>query len=49
MNLEILKCSTNVYEVIDYSGDRLFEGTLLECEDYVADFAMDDAEDSEFD
>ena len=49
MGLEILNFGGDSCEVWDQDGFRMFEGTMLECEDYVADFAMDDAEDSEFD
>jgi hypothetical protein len=49
MNLEIFKLGTESYEVLDYYGYRLFEGTEAVCEDYIADYEIDDAEDSEFD
>ena len=51
MNLEILQRSENSYEVLDYDGNRLFEGTEAQCEDFVCDYEDDcwDSEDSEFD
>ena len=49
MDLEILKCSTNVYEVLDYYGNHLFDGTEAECEDFVCDYEQDNDEDSEVD
>lgn len=42
MDHEILKCSADRYEVVDYYGDRMFEGTLTECEDFVYEADMGD-------
>jgi hypothetical protein len=43
MNLEILNVGYS-YEVWDYDGHRMFEGTLAECEDFVYEASMDDQE-----
>lgn len=48
MNLEILRRGEDSYEVLDYDGFRLFEGTEAECEDFVCDYE-DDNEDSDVD
>ena len=49
MNLEILNFGEDRCEVWDQDGFQMFEGSLLECEDFVMDYEVDDAEDSEFD
>lgn len=51
MNLEILRRGEDSYEVLDYDGFRLFEGTEAECEDFVCDYedACWDSEDSDVD
>ena len=51
MSLEILRRGEDSYEVLDYDGFRLFEGTEAQCEDFVCDYEDDcwDAEDSDVD
>ena len=41
MSLEIVERSSGVYEVLDYDGYVLFEGTEAQCEDFVCDYEDD--------
>ena len=41
MCLEILKCGEDSYEVLDYYGVRIFEGTEAQCEDFVTEYEED--------
>lgn len=49
MSYEILKSGFSTYEVVDYYGDRMFEGTLAECEDFIHEATLDNNENSELD